>query len=470
MADFPDGPDEWHRDMFEAMAKAVKENIARKEAGEKHLKPFKASVASGHGIGKSACVAWIILWIMSTRPWCQGVVTANTAEQLQTKTWPELAKWHQLLIHRHWFKWTATQFYYALCSEDRRKNYCFDAITWSEERTEGFQGLHNASGAVCVIFDEASALPDVLYDVADFALTDGEPFFFGFGNPTRNTGRFFETHHGKRALYWTRKVDSRSVRITNKEYINELVENYGEESDYVRVRVRGEFPASGEAQFIPVDIVEDAMRRKPTVDPQAPLLVGVDVARFGEDRSVIAFRRGQDAASIPMKTYRSLDTMQVAAQVAEAIAIWNPDYVFVDGVGVGGGVVDRLRQMGFKVIDINAGSKADRPQRYFNKRVEMWGEMRDWLVAGGCLPRDPELLADLIGPQYMFTASQQVKLERVEDMKKRGLASPDTASALGLTFATRTPTKDLITARGKHGRRRRMSDYDPLNYSREARF
>lgn len=443
---FPDGPDEWHRDLFLAMVENIRINIKRRrEATEGKLPDLKASrfaVASGHGIGKSACVAWLILYFMSCRPWVRGVVTANTADQLQTKTWPELAKWHQLCITKDWFTWTATRFYYNRCPENQRKNYVFDATPWSPERTEGFAGLHNAGKAVVLIFDEASGTPEEVLGVAQGAMTDGEAFFFAFGNPTRNQGWFYECFGKRKNYWWTRNVDSRSVRITNKEYLSELVDQYGEDSDYIKVRVRGQFPTTGDAQFVPPDIVTAAAEREtPELDKGAPLVMGVDVARFGEDRTVLAFRRGQDARSIDFRVFRGLDTMQVAAEVAEAVSIWEPDYIFVDGVGVGAGVVDRLRQLGFRVIDVNGGGRADKPQEFANKRVEMWSKMRAWLRDGGCIRHRMELMEDLTAPSYSFTNSQQVKLERKEDMKKRGVDSPDLADALALTFAGRVRMK-----------------------------
>lgn len=463
LADFPDGPDQWQIDLFLAMAEHVQENMRRKAAGQSQ-KPFRAAVASGHGIGKSACVAWLILWLMSTRVGCRGIVTANTADQLQTKTWPELAKWHQLAINRDWFTWTATQFYYTRWPESRRKNYCFDAVTWSEERTEGFAGLHNATSAVGIIFDEASAIPDRLWEVASGAMTDGEPFFFAFGNPTRNTGRFHEAFNRLRNYWWTRNIDSRSVRITNKEYLDELVEQYGEESDYIRVRIRGQFPAGGDTQFIPNDVVDIAREREAFQDLGAPLILGVDVARFGDDKTVMVMRRGQDAKSFPILKFRNLDLMQTAALVAETVATWNPSHVFVDGVGVGGGVVDRLRQMGIRIHDVNAGGKPMDPSRYMRRRDEMWGRMRDWLVKHGAIADDDELYTDLIAPQYSFTDKQQIRLERKDDMKRRGLDSPDIADALALTFATTVAHEDMKTGRGRTWPMARNVDYDLFSY------
>ena len=434
----PHGPDEWHKTMFAEMAAHVLENMQRKDMGLPQ-RPWRSAVASGHGIGKSACVAWLILWLMSTRIDCRGVVTANTEAQLVGKTWPELSKWHQLGINKHWFTWTAKQFYYALYDEDRRKTYMFEAVTWSDENTEGFAGLHNESSAVVMVFDEASAIPKKIWEVASGALTDGEPFWFCFGNPTLPQGPFYDKFFGPERTRWFHtNVDSRSVRITNKEYLQELVDTYGEDSDYVRVRVRGEFPRGTGGNFIPLDVVEAGMRATLEPDTGAPLILGVDVARFGSDRSILAWRQGKDWRSIPYMTFRQLDTMQLAAQVADKVELLKPRAVLVDGVGVGGGVVDRLRQLGFRyVYDINAGGRPDQPARFMNKRAEMWGLMRDALEGGAILPNDQDLKTDLVGPLYDFSPSQQIKLERKEDMKRRGLASPDIADAYALTFARR---------------------------------
>lgn len=458
----PDGPDEWHRELFKDLAEHTTQNLILKDQG-KHQKPWRSAIASGHGIGKSACVAWLILWIMSTRPDARGIVTANTESQLLGKTWPELSKWHSIMLHKHWFVWTASQFYYAKYPEDMRKTYMFEAVTWSENRTEGFAGLHNETSAVCIIFDEASAIPAKLSEVASGALTDGEPFWFKFGNPTVSSGKFYDCFHGpERDRWWRRNIDSRSVRITNKEYLQELVDTYGEDSDYVRVRVRGEFPRAGEKAFIPTDIVEAARLREADEDKGASLIMGVDVARYGSDRSVVSFRQGRDAVSIPWLRFRSISLMDLSSKVYEAVERWQPDLVIVDGVGVGGGVVDRLKEMRVRVVEVNAGSKADDPKRYYNKNAEIWDRMREWLKTG-CIPDNRDLMTDLTGREYKYTLSQQLQLEKKEDMKKRGLASPDEADALALTFARMVPRRDSRLHAGfGRSRKARGVDYSLL--------
>lgn len=454
---FPEGPDQWHRDMFTSLAKHTLANLTRLDL-KQSLKPYYDATASGHGIGKSACVSWVILWLMSTRRHCRGVVTANTKDQLEDKTWAELAKWHNMAINRDWFKWTATKFYCTL-ETGGEKNWCFDAATWSEENTEAFAGLHNASSAVCVIMDEASSIPDKIWEVGEGAMSDGEGFWFAFGNPTRNTGRFRQCFGKFRDRWNTRHVDSRTVRITNKEKLAEDIKLYGEDSDYTRVRIKGQFPRGGSNQFISSDLVEGAQTREVVSDVYAPLMMGIDIARFGTAKTVIRFRQGKDARSHPVYKYRGLDNMQAAYRIAELIDKHNPDAVCIDE-GAATGTIDRLRELKYKVHAIQFGSTADNPT-YYNTRSEIWGRMRDWLVEG-CIDGDQELFDDLIGPEYKFAGKDgsAIMLEAKQEMERRGLASPDDGDALALTFAVRVARRDLRTTL-KNSARRVAKD---LNY------
>lgn len=432
---------------------------------------IQEAVASGHGPGKSALVAWLILWALSTFADTKGVVTANTEVQLRTKTWPELAKWHRLFIARHWFNFTATALYSA--DPDHEKTWRVDAIAWSERNTEAFAGLHNQGKRIVVIFDEASAIPDVIWETTEGALTDAdtEIIWCAFGNPTRNTGRFRECFGRYRHRWHTHQVDSRTARLTNKTQIQQWIDDYGEDSDFVRVRVRGVFPRAGSMQFIASDVAEAAMtdEREVSGTLEDALIFGVDVARFGDDQSVIYFRRGRDARSIPPIKLRGVDTMTLAARVMDEAKNRQPDAIFVDGGGVGGGVIDRLRMLHQPVIEVQFGGKPDRSQNsqdgqviYANKRAEMWGLMRDWL-RGGWIPNDLDLLADLTGVEYGYVLKDgldAIQLEKKADMKKRGLASPDSADALALTFAYAVAPSDH--SRIISGKPRHQVDYDPL--------
>jgi len=427
-----DGPDEWQAGILAA----VRDGLINPATA------LRIAIASGHGIGKSALVAWLILWALATAPDSRGVVTANTDTQLRTKTWPELTKWHRRFIGAFMFEVTATAIYSTQAGHE--KNWRVDLVPWSERNTEAFAGLHNKGKRILLVFDEASAIPEVIWETAEGALTDSdtEILWLVAGNPTRNSGRFRECFGKFRTRWLTRQIDSRTSRLSNKTQIDEWITDYGEDSDFVRVRVRGVFPRAGEQQLIPIDVIEAAIARQVERDDGAPLLLGIDVARFGDDASVFRFRAGRDARTIAPLRFRGLDTMQLAGFAAEQCDKWNPVAVFIDGNGVGGGVVDRLRAMGYPVRDVQAGGKARNERDYHNKTAECWGLMRDWLTTGS-IDDGRELRDDLEARQYGFDDKNRLQLESKQDMKKRGVASPDDADALALTFAEPVARVDL---------------------------
>jgi hypothetical protein len=388
--------------------------------------------SSGHGIGKTALVSWLILFLVSTRPHIAGVVTANTKTQLTTKTWRELSIWHQRMKNKHWFEWTATRFYHV----DHKETWGFDAIPWSEHNSEAFAGLH--SKYVAVIFDEASAIADIIWEVTEGAMTTERAMWYAFGNPTKNTGRFRECF-GKQSHRWmTKKIDSRTARMTNKAKIQEWIEDNGEDSDFVRVRVRGEFPRFGTNQLISSESVHAARGYNMGIDEYVHFtpVIGVDVARFGQDESVVCARQGRKVHDL--KSYRGLNNIQVASRAAE---VWRDfggkGVIMVDEIGVGSGVVDYLTTQGYPVIGVNAGAKADNDKRYYNKRAEMWHRMAEWTQNQVALPEDSVLCEQMTALEYEYDLKERIKLERKEDLKARlpALGSPDRAEALALTFA-----------------------------------
>jgi hypothetical protein len=400
--------------------------------------PVQIAIASGHGIGKTAQLAWITEWWLATRPHPQVVVTSNTRQQLETKTWRELEVWRQLSITGHWFEHTAQSHRLRRHPDTWRAN----AIPWTKERSEAFAGTH--ADHVLVIYDEASLIEQVIWDVTEGAMTTGECLWIAFGNPTRSTGGFHKAFHRQRHRWITRHIDSRTALIPKVtgglKKIQEWIEDYGEDSDFVKVRVRGMFPSAASIQFIPTDLVEGARRRTitPDLSSHAPVILGVDVARFGDDQSVICQRQGLSVK--PMKKFRGLDTMTLSSLVAQEITRQNAAACFVDVVGIGAGVVDRLRQLGFdNIIEVNNGARAEDEKKYFNKRAECWGRMKEWLNHAD-IPSDDELQDDLTGVEYGFDPRERTKLERKEDMKDRGLASPDCGDALALTFAQKVIT------------------------------
>lgn len=461
------GPEPWQAALLQRVRDKL---IAGMAFGQALNEAIQEATASGHGVGKSALVAWLILWAMSTFVDTRGVVTANTETQLKTKTWVELNKWHRLFIAKDLFEVTATK----ICSRDpaHADTWRVDIVPWSERNTEAFAGLHNKGRRIIVIFDEASAIPDVIWETTEGALTDSDTqiLWFVFGNPTRNSGRFRECFAKYSARWGQTRVDSREVSITNKTQIAKWIEDYGEDSDFVRVRVRGIFPRAGSLEFISLDLATQASKRDVSVHLHDPLIFGVDVARFGDDETVIYIRKGRDGRTHAPIRLRGADTMMTASRVAELAIHFQPDAIFVDEGGVGGGVVDRLRQLRVACIGIQFGSESDRNHpdepntKYANKRAEMWGYLRKWLKEGAIIT-DEDLISQLVGPQYGFNNKDAIQLEKKSDMKKRGVPSPDIADALALTFAYPVMPNSMA---GRDGAEVRLgssvkTDYDPFS-------
>jgi hypothetical protein len=416
-----DGPDVWQRDFLDAIGKKLR---ADPDAN------IREATASGHGIGKTAVTAWLCLWAMSTRAHLSGVVTANTMSQLSTKTWRELALWYKRAINRHWFKWSATKLWHVKDPE----TWFISAEPNTEHNSEAFAGRH--AKYKIIIFDEASAIPDKIWEVTEGAMTDPRSIWCVFGNPTKNTGRFKDCFEHDKKRWGTRHIDARTSKMTNKAEFEEWIEAYGIDSDFVRVRILGQFPRFGAMQFISTEMVDRAMLGEIPYEAWCllPIVFGVDVARYGDDKSCIAVRQGRKLHE--MRKYRELNTMQLAAEIVACMK----DYgavaaVFVDGVGVGAGVVDRLQMLGHPVVEVCGGETAFDEVTHYNKTAEMWYRMREWLKGADLPSKDSELRLALIGREYYFDDKERIRLERKKDMKKRGLASPDEGDALAHTFA-----------------------------------
>lgn len=454
------GPDRWQQKHLAYLRDKLQDGASVDEV-------IQTAIAAGHGVGKSGEVAWVILWAISTRADTRGVVTANTDTQLRTKTWAELAKWYHLCIFRVWFELTATSIFSKQPGHD--KTWRIDAIPWSESNPEAFAGLHNQGKRILVIFDEASAITNKIWEVIEGAMTDKNTqiLWLCYGNPTRNTGRFFDCFNKFRHRWWTMHVDGREAAMSNKAQIQAWLEDYGEDSDFFKVRVRGVFPSQSAMQFIPRNIVDAAISREmPHVDyTRMVAILGVDVARYGDDASVIRTRFGLDSRSMPVQKFRGLNGWQLGAKVAEHYRYLKSlgvrkIIINIDVGGVGASPVDWLQQNGYPINAINFSHSPDDKDRYKNKRAEMWGRMRDWLSEGGCIDDDSELIADLTGVEYSYTPTNQILLESKEDMKKRGLASPDNADSLCLTFAVRVNEyeEDLPKARSRNNKSHRVRD------------
>ena len=424
------GPDAWQRDVLWRIGEGLSPD-----------KALRIAVASGHGIGKSALVAWIILWSLSTCPDAKGIVTANTGMQLKTKTWPELTKWYNRFIARHWFELAATSISHK--EKGHAPTWRVDSISWSKNNTEAFAGMHNQGKRITVIFDEASAIDDAIWEVTEGALTDSatEILWLAFGNPTRNTGRFRECFRRHRDRWDHLHIDSRNVAVTNKTQIQQWVDDYGEDSDFIKVRVKGEFPEVSDTQLISAELVRRAMERRLTEHDiaYAPKIFGVDVAGTGGDKSAIWMRQGLYAKRLYKKDIK--DTSRFTDIIATFIRQEEPSVVFLDMGAMGSPVLDNLRRLGFGGIaqGIYFQQAPIRGDLYMNRRAEMWHAIAQWLKDGGALPKNQaesqDIEDDLTSPEYFYSNKGKMQLESKEDMKERGLPSPDDGDALALTFA-----------------------------------
>jgi hypothetical protein len=404
-------------------------------------KVFRSAVASGRGIGKSALVSWIVLWMLTTRIGSTTIVSANSEAQLRSITWAEITKWLALLINNHWFEISATRVTPAkwlaeIVERDLRKGTRFwsaEGRLWSEENPDAYAGLHNVDG-VCLIFDEASGIPDPIWDVAQGFFTENTPhrFWCAFSNPRRNSGYFFECFNAKRDFWNTDSIDARDVEDTDKSVYEQIIEEYGEDSPQARIEVYGQFPSAGDDQFIAPSLVDEAARRPKYKDADAPIVIGIDPARSGADSTVIVVRQGRDLLHI--KRYRGDDTMTTVGHVIDAIEEFKPTLTVIDEGGLGYGILDRLTEQRYKVRGVNFGWKSKNPIMWGNKRAELWGAMRDWLRSAS-IPTDRQLKSDLTGPKTKPDSAGTIFLESKKDMKARGLASPDAADALACTFA-----------------------------------
>jgi hypothetical protein len=430
------GPRKWQREVLTHIADHITQN-----KGQLDFNTLRHAVSSGRGIGKSALVSWITIWMLTTRIGSTTIISANSESQLRSVTWAEITKWLATAINSHWFEVSATRLMPAkwlteLVERDLKKGTRYWGVEgrlWSAENPDAYAGVHNFDG-VLVVFDEASGIDDSIWAVTSGFFTENTPnrFWMAFSNPRRNTGYFYEAFNSKREFWTTKVVDARTVEGTDKQVYQQIIDEYGADSSQAHVEVYGQFPSEGDDQFISASLVDEAMKRPKYQDQSAPIVIGVDPARFGADATVIAIRQGRDIIAI--QRHRGDDTMTVVGHVIEAIEEYKPTLVVIDEGGLGAGIVDRLKEQRYKIKGVNFGNKSANPIMYGNKRAEMWGKMKDWLKTAS-IPLDRFLKTDLISPMMKPDSKGTIFLESKKDMKARGLASPDAADAICVTFA-----------------------------------
>lgn len=472
------GPRKWQCEDLDEISQHIADNKGR-IALDFLPQMFQKSTVSGRGVGKSAEVSWLIQWMQTTRIGSTVIVTANTEAQLKTKTWAELGKWNTLAINAHWFDYGAMSLRPAKWYEEALKRdlkidtgyYYAQALTWSEENPDAFAGAHNPLG-ILLLMDEASGIASKIWSVSEGFFTEPVPdrYWCVYSNGRRNSGAFYETQHPRTegADVWEkRKLDSRTVEGTDPAIYKKIIDKYGADSDEARVEVYGQFPLEGDMQFISNGTVDAAQRRELRTDTGAPLIMGVDIARLGRDSTVLRFRQGYDARSIPPIKLHGKTTDVVEDAIAEAILKYDPDGVCIDAGNNGSGVIDHLRKRGYRIEEVWFGSSATAgtdKKKYDDKASELYGDMKDWLEAGGCLDGDPKLFTDLTAREKRTVGKQddRIKLETKDDFKGRGYDSPDDGDALACTFFKNFARRDRrASRRGRNaGRQARDVDYN----------
>jgi hypothetical protein len=431
------GPDDNQKEFLTSLAEEVKK---RGFDGLTPVMPILMAETSGHGTGKSAMGAWLADWILSTRPFSIGTVTAGTYKQLEERTWAAIQFWTKLCITAHWFDIQAGGIYHKQFPET------WKAVCQSckEENRQSFAGQHAANSTSWYLMDEASEVPDGVCETALGGMTDGEPMMFAWGQPVRNSGYFYRINFGDLAARWNhRRVDSRTSRFTNKELLNQWILDYGENSDHCKVRIFGLPPSASELQYIDKARIDAARARKQIAMSDEPIIAGMDVSGGGKAWNVIRFRQGlngdlPDLPAIRIPGEHDPDRSQRVGKCAELLRDQRPGHriaaMFIDSA-FGAVIVSRLRALGFtNVYEVNFGGGSP-DMHCLNLRAYMYSKAKEWLLYGALPPKDENLAGQLALPGYHTNNSGKLVIESKADIQARGEASPDDADAFVLTWA-----------------------------------
>jgi len=414
----------------------------------------RTSITSGHGTGKSSGAAFLTWWFLCCYPHSRVPITAPTGHQLDDILWSEIKKWHN-----HMEPYFALQFEVGadkVKNKKHPKTWYAVARTARKENPDALQGFHG--DYLLFIVDEASGVDPKIFEPVEGALTGAGNRILIQGNPTQTSGYLFDSWNNDKSRWNRLRFNSETSPLVDADYPATMAQKYGQDSDIYRVRVLGLFPRAAINQLISQELVDEAMGRhlQPDAYQHAARVLGVDVARFGDDMTTWIHRQGLYAHSI--KSWPSIDTMTLAGNIALEIKNHNLDMVFIEDVGIGAGVVDRLTQLGLgnKIASINPGKQAHDAEQFYNLRTEMWWRAKEWLESGGAIPPHDDLVRELTAPVYGFDSKNRIQLERKDDTKKR-VGSPDFADALTLTHAFEVLPK--VMARPQQA----ITDYNPMD-------
>lgn len=402
----------------------------------------KLSIRSGHGVGKSTFMAWCVLWFCASYFPCKVPATAPTGHQLDDVLWAELAKWHSVMRKKmpslgNEFEWSAGSY---KMKSNPSESFAV-ARTSRPEKPEALQGFHSEN--ILFVIDEASGVSDNVFEVAEGALSTDGAFAVMAANPTRQSGYFYDSHHKMRAYWGLMHVNGENCKRVSRTYVESMAKKYGKQSSIYRVRVQGEFAAAVDG-VIPLELCEAAKIREVAKYEKSPIIWGVDVARFGDDSTALAKRQGNYQLEKCREWYGK-DTMQTVGLIKHEWEMTAPNdrpaSINVDVIGIGAGVVDRLKEIGLPVYGVNVAESAATniadDAQYSRLRDELWFKSKAWLAALDCkLQDDDELIGELTTPRYSILSNGSIKVESKQEMKNRGVKSPNLADAWNLTFAS----------------------------------
>lgn len=450
------GPRKWQCEVLEEIGAHTRSQEFAVHNGLP-LQMFQEAIASGRGIGKSALLGMLANWHMSTHIGSTTIVTANTEKQLASKTFPEFARWLTMGINAHWWTQDRTRISPQLWLQELVRSqlsiasqyWYIEGQTWSAENPDAFAGAHNVLGLM-LMFDEASGIVDPIWTTAKGFFTESNPYryWLACSQGRRNSGAFFERFHDPELQrFWRcRRLDGRTVEDIDPSIFAEIIAQYGPDSDEARVEVYGEFPESGDRQFIPNSSVRLAQTNVFPWDDGQPIVMGIDPAPRG--RTVVRFRQGRDARSIPPTVLMNLPLPLLVKRVTDLINKYNPDAVVCDA-GQGTGLIDMLRAQRVKVVEVQFGSSPLEDKEMATRGGELWNLLKKWLPSA-MIDESISLFNDLTKREWEWYGREDGRkiLESKADLQSRGVPSPDDADALALTFAAHPPRRDRKVYRG----------------------